>query len=184
MIRINLLPVRQAKKKELGRQQLVLFAGIILVSLVINGVWTFNLKDTLSGKQADVVRRQNEIEQLEKIIGEVNTISQDKKALEDKLAVLDELRKNRTGPVKVLDTLTTVLPQRVWLIGMDEKGGALVLKGGAINNEDLADLMRELKKSPFFTEPTLQKSVQATDKEQGNSKFIEWELTCGVKYSA
>jgi type IV pilus assembly protein PilN len=183
MIRINLLPVRQAKKKEMGRQQLVLFGGLVALAIGLNLVWSFNLRGELSQKQGDVLRRQNEIKQLEKIIGEVNTISQDKKALEDKLAVLEELRKNRTGPVKVLDTLTTVLPQRVWLTGIEEKAGSMVMKGGALNNEDLADLMRELKKSPFFSEPALKQSVQKSDKDVG-SKFIEWELTCGVKYSA
>lgn len=183
MIRINLLPVRQAKKKEMGRQQLVLFGGIVVLALGVNAILAVERTADLRSKQADVVRRQNEIKQLEKIIGEVNTISQDKKALEDKLAVLDELRKNRTGPVKVLDTLTGVLPQRVWLASLEEKAGALVLKGGALNNEDLADLMRELKKSPFFSEPTLKQSVQKADKDAG-AKYIEWELTCGVKYAA
>src|SRR6478609_187876 len=100
MIRINLLPVRQAKKKEMGRQQLVLFAGIVFLAFVFNGWGYFSVSTELSGKQADVTKRQGEIKQLEKIIGEVNTITKDKKALEDKLAVLDELRKGRTGPVK------------------------------------------------------------------------------------
>ncbi len=183
MIRINLLPVRAAKKKEMGRQQLVLFAGLVILVLGLNAIWWFNVSHARDEKVAQAAKLRAEIAQLEKIIGEVNTISKDKKALEEKLAVLDQLRKARTGPVKALDSLAQTLPQRAWFHEVTEKAGSLVIKGGAVSNEDLADLMRELKRSKYFTEPTLRKSVQSTDKESG-SKYIEFELTCGVKNSA
>ena len=181
MIRINLLPVRQAKKKEQGRQQLVLMAGVVILALAGNALWWWNTSSTLDAKKAEVTRRKAEIQQLEKIIGEVNTITKDKKALEEKLAVLDQLKKGRTGPVKVMDSLATLMPKRVWLIGLEEKGGHVSIKGGAVTNEDLADLIRELKKSPFFSNPTLKKAVQRAG--QG-PKFIEYEIGCGVNYSA
>lgn len=181
MIRINLLPVRQAKKKEQGRQQLVLIAGVVFLTVVLNGFWWWTTSSELADKQQEVARRQAEIQQLERIIGEVNTITKDKKALEDKLAVLEQLKKGRTGPVKVMDALATLMPKRAWLAGLEEKGGQLVIKGGAVTNEDLADLIRELKKSAFFQNPTLKKAVQRSG--QG-PKFIEFEIGCGVNYSA
>jgi type IV pilus assembly protein PilN len=181
MIRINLLPVRQAKKKEQGRQQLVLLAGVFVLAVALSALWWWSTSSTLAEKKAQVARRQSEIQQLEKIIGEVNNINKEKKAVEEKLAVLEKLKKGRTGPVKVMDALATLMPKRAWLISLEEKGGRVTLKGGAVTNEDLADLISELKKSPFFQGPTLKKAVQRGDKGQ---KFIEYEIGCGVNYSA
>lgn len=181
MIRINLLPVRQAKKKEQGRQQLVGIGGVVFLAVVLNALWWWNTSSELGDRQKEVARRQAEIQQLEKIIGEVNTITKDKQALEDKLAVLESLKKGRTGPVKLMDALATLMPKRAWLASLEEKGGQLTLKGGAVTNEDLADLIRELKKSPFFKNPTLRKAVQQVGK---GPTFIEYEIGCGVNYSA
>jgi type IV pilus assembly protein PilN len=182
MIRINLLPVRAAKKKEVGRQQLVFFAGVIFLAAILNGFWWWSTTAELDDRLAKETKLKNDIAQLERIIGEVNTISKDKKALEDKLAVLSELKKARTGPVQMLDALATVMPEKVWILSLDEKGGSLSLKGSAVSAEDIADLMRELKKSPFFQEPTLKKATQKDDKTTG-LKFMEFEVTCGVSYT-
>ncbi len=183
MIRINLLPVRAAKKKEIGRQQLVFFAAVIFLALVLNAFWWWTVDNEKSERLAKEVKLKNDIAQLERIIGEVNTISKDKKALEDKLAVLNELKKSRSGPVKMLDALATIIPPKVWITNITEKNNSVTVKGSAISNEDVADFMRELKKSPFFKEPSLKKTVQKDDSKNG-VKYVEFELTCSVSYSA
>src|SRR5690606_28723627 len=110
-------------------------------------------------------------------------IKKDQAELEEKLAVLERLRKGRTGPVKMLDALATLMPDRVWLREVDEKGGTLTLKGSAVTNEDLADFMRELKKEAFFSEPALKRAVQV-DGKGGGAPVIEFELSCGINFSA
>src|SRR5439155_848311 len=87
----------------------------------------------LSGGTA---KTRTEIAQLEKTIGEVKSIKDDKKALEDKLKILDTLKKGRTGPVKVMDELATVIPQRVWLTDYAEQGGNVTMTGQAAAYED------------------------------------------------
>ena len=107
MIRINLIPVRQVKKRELGRQQLVIFAAVLFVVGVGNYLWIDSVEDGSGQAEGPVVKLQNDIAQLEKVIGEVNSITKEKKALEDKLKVLDTLKKRRAGPVKVMDALAS-----------------------------------------------------------------------------
>lgn len=183
MIRINLLPTRKSKKKEQGLQQLAILAACVLVALGANFWWTSSHESELQEKKQQVAKLQEDIAALDKIIGEITNITKDKKALEEKLATLDKLRKARTGPVKMMDALATLVPDRVWLTNMEEQGGALVLKGQAVTNEDLADFMRELKKNPFFQEPSLKRAVQVESREAG-TRTIEFELSCAINYSA
>src|SRR5207245_2818014 len=145
MIHINLLPVRAKKKREFGQQLIVLFAVVVVGALVGNYLWYRSVDDALAqvDRQIDATRAQ--IRQLEKTIGEVKTITQDKKALEDKLKVLDALKKGRTGPVKVLDEMSALIPARVWIGDFDEKGGQATIKGNAVAYEDLSAFVQKLK---------------------------------------
>src|SRR3954470_15225704 len=101
MIHINLLPVRAKKKREFGQQLLVLFGVLVVATLIGNYLWYRSVDDTLVNVTRQIDGTRAQITQLDKTIGEVKTIKEDKKALEDKLQVLDTLKKGRTGPVKV-----------------------------------------------------------------------------------
>lgn len=180
MIRVNLLPVRQAQRREMGKKQLILLALLILGAGVGNWKWVEGVNTRLSTKQAQVAQLQRDIAQLEKVIGEVNTISKEMKSLEEKLAVLDQLRQGRSGPVKFLDALATVMPEKVWMLSVTEKEKQITIKGAAVSNDDLADFMRALKDNPYFSEPTLRRSVQ---KGSGDNRTVEFELSCRVNYS-
>src|ERR1700722_2872757 len=127
MVRINLIPVRQGKKRELGRQQLVLFALVLAIGVVGNYLWIGHVQEDVGSQRQTVNKIQHEITALDAAIGEVNSITKEKKDLEDKLKVLDTLKKKRVGPVKVMDQLAQVMPAHVWLTDMQEKGGAVSL---------------------------------------------------------
>src|SRR5919106_2146007 len=145
MIKINLLPVRQVKKREAGKQILVLYAVLLLGALLGNWFW-WSSRDDAKAELANKVRAtEGKIKELERIIGEVNNINKRKKELEEKLAVLNELRKGRSGPVRILDALAEATPKKVWLKEFDEKGGQVKLTGTAFSHEDVAELMRGLQ---------------------------------------
>lgn len=183
MIRINLLPIRKSRKKEAGQKQLAILAACVLAALGGNWLWYSDLDGKLTEKRQAVAKLKTEIAQLDSIIGEITNIKKDQKDLEEKLAVLERLRKGRTGPVKMLDALATLMPERVWIREVDEKGGSLTLRGYAVTNEDLADLMREMKRNQFFQEPALKRASQVEDRESG-TRVIEFELSCAVNFSA
>jgi type IV pilus assembly protein PilN len=144
MIRINLLPTRQVKKREMGRQVLVLFAAVLILAAVMNYLWYSNRAEARDQAQARRDRTESEIAALEKSIGEVNNINKRKKEVEDKLKILDDLKKGRSGPVRVLDALATSMPKRVWLKEWDEKANAVKVVGNAMSHDDVADFMRSL----------------------------------------
>ena len=183
MIRINLIPVRQVKKRELGRQQLYLFGILFLGGLLANYFWVRDAQEILARKRAQVAKLNLDIQGLDRAIGEVKTITSEKKDLEDKLKVLDTLKKKRVGPVKVLDALAQVIPAHVWLTSLAEKGGNVELSGLGMTNDDVAEFMRELKRSQYFSNIILKK-VTAQDTTGPVNQVVKFEITCSVSYSA
>lgn len=144
MIRINLLPIRQGKKRELGRQFLVVAAGLTMMALIGNWFWFNQLDQQRDRSQVRIDDTKKRIAELEQVIGEVNNINKRRKEVEDKLGILDKLRKGRNGPVRMLDALSTATPKKVYLTDFEEKAQAVKLQGRAQSHEDVADLMRGL----------------------------------------
>jgi type IV pilus assembly protein PilN len=144
MIRINLLPVRVAKKREMGKQILVLFAIVLVGAVVGNYMWYANRKAEFDQNAAGIKQVQAKIEELKKVIGEVDKINERKAEVEKKLGVLDNLRKGRTGPVKMMDAMSAAIPKKLWLKGFVEDKGAMKISGSAISHDEVAELMSNL----------------------------------------
>jgi len=182
MVHINLIPVRQVKKRELGRQQIYLFALLFLGGLLGNYFWLKDVQGVVDRKKGQVAKLNQDIQGLDRAIGEVKSITAEKKDLEDKLKVLDTLKKKRVGPVKVMDALAQVIPAHVWLTSLQEKGGSVELQGLGMTNDDVADFMRELKRSQYFGNIVL-KRVSTQETTGAVVQVVRFEISCTVNYS-
>ena len=98
MIRINLIPVRQVQKRTLGKQQLILFGLALLGGVMANFYWTNTAQSTLDKKKQQGIKLEGDIRQLEKVIGEVNSITQEKKSLEEIATPLSAVRPPSSRP--------------------------------------------------------------------------------------
>jgi len=184
MVRINLLPVKVSRKKEAGKQQLVLFAVILVAGLLGNYVWASQRSGVLKDARAAVDRKKAEIAQLERIIGEVKNIRAQQEELKKKLDVLDKLKAGRSGPVRMLDELATIIPKRLWLKRMDEKGGTSVaFEGTAATIDDVSAFMAALKTSKHFSAVELRRtSATGAKAGPGNVKLVDFTITAAVTY--
>lgn len=144
LIRINLLPVRQAAKRKDSAQILVLAALVVVGAFVGNYIWYSNTEDRSKKLEVSIADTQRRISELEKVIGEVNNINKRKKEVEDKLKILNELRKGRSGPVRMLDALATAIPNKVAVNTFEESNSSAKLAGKAVSHEDVAEFMKSL----------------------------------------
>jgi type IV pilus assembly protein PilN len=144
MIRINLLPVRAVKKREVGRQILVLYALVLVLTAVLNGLWYRDRAGDEQRNKERLAQTQQRIDELQKVIGEVNNINKRKKEVEEKLKILDGLRRGRSGPVRMMDALATATPKKVWLKDFEEKSNTVKITGTAVSHDDVAEFMRSL----------------------------------------
>ena len=144
MIRINLLPVRAVKKREMGRQILALYAAVLIAAVIGNYAWYANRDDELQRANQGIAQTKAKIAELEKVIGEVTNINARKTEVEKKLAVLDTLRKGRNGPVRMMDALSSAIPKKVWLKNFVEASNRVTIDGSAVSHDEVAELMRGL----------------------------------------
>jgi type IV pilus assembly protein PilN len=170
MIRINLLPVRQVKKREAGRQFIVVAVGITIIALLGNGYWYVSMTGERDKQQRRLEDTNARVAQLEKVIGEVNNLNKRKKEVEDKLKVLDDLRTRRGGPIKLLDALATAIPKKVFVTDFDEKSEVLKLIGSAESLDDVSDFMRSLN-NMVWTPKGMGRVVET--KRDGSSARVE-----------
>ncbi len=181
MVRINLLPVKVSKKKEAGKQQLIFIVLLLLGGLVGNWLWHDNRAGDLDGRTKRLNKTRADIAAIEKIIGEVTSIRAEQQSLRDKLEVLEQLKRGRSGPVKMLDELATLIPKRVWLKRLTEANGKVNFDGSAGNIEDVSAFMGALKGSTHFKTVELRNTEARTNAGQ---RTVDFAIECTVNYGA
>ncbi len=156
MIRINLLPVRQIKRRQQILWQAIAFLASLILLLAGMGVTSVSLSH-----QADQLRDQITTLNAQKIsfqaISEkIKKFKEDKAALEQKLTVINDLRSGSQLQVRVLDAIATLTPSdRLWLISLQQSTNRLQLDGIALDNATIAQYMKDLDASPYFSATTL-----------------------------
>ena len=178
MIRINLLPVKAAQKKEMLKGQLMVVALVLLVSAGVCAAGYAYVTGEVEAKQRQIDQKQAEITRLAKIIKEVKDYEKRQKDLRAKLDVLEKLKSSRSGPLYLLDELYKALPDKVWLTSFKEGGGRAQIKGIGANEEDVAVFMRNLEQSDLYEGVELKVTKQ---KVQDKIKFHEFDITCTTK---
>ncbi|HLC17778.1 MAG TPA: PilN domain-containing protein [Thermodesulfobacteriota bacterium] len=150
MIRINLLPVRAAKKKESVRFQLTL-AGLITVFVVaVTIAFYFTVKSEATAVKSDIESGEEELRVLKEKIGELSLIKEQKRVVEEKLRVISGLEEARTGPSDLFGLISTTIPERAWLRNIKDDGFVITLEGFASMDEDVAEFMRRLQRAARF----------------------------------
>jgi type IV pilus assembly protein PilN len=150
MIQINLLPVREAKRKaDVKQNALELVFALIVVGATIYYVHT-DLTTQIDTAQNRITQMQNDIEKFKPQLDQVAAFRAKKAELQKKIDVIAGLDRARKGPVRVMDELATHTPERLWLDSVSTKGTTLELTGQSLDNELVAVFLGSLGDSPYF----------------------------------
>ncbi len=158
MIRINLLPVKEEKLVNLAKGFLLVVV-VVLVSMVALLVANSSV---LSGKEksarTDIQKIDREIASLKTIIGKVNKAKQQNRELQRLLDIIIRLKERNIGPVRVFDELSLKMPSsKIWLDTIQLSGGTLSVDGKTLENKEVADFMKQLESSLFFSNVELKR---------------------------
>lgn len=175
MIRINLLPVKAAQKKEMLKGQLMVVALVLIVTVGVCGAAYTHIVSAVDDVQMQIDQKQSEIAQLQKAIREVKDFKKRQKDLRAKLNVLDKLKTARVGPVYLLDELYKAIPDKLWLTKFKEGSGKAQISGIGASEETVALFMRNLEESGSYEGVELKVTKQ---KVEANIKFHQFQLTC------
>lgn len=181
MIKINLLPLRAAKKKETAIQQITIFCCcLVLVAAIILAMYLVK-QVQISSTKADINTANTKINELKTKIGKLEELKTLKDQVNKKLDVLTQLRKNKTGPAQRLDTLSNVTPDQLWLTGYTESGNNIKITGIAYTEDLIAAFMRGMEATADFMGVELVVSEQL---DSGGTKLKRFELTCKLRTSS
>lgn len=133
----------------------ILIIGLVIVgALVAAGYWLLQ-KRALANRQETVAARQSEAAKLEAIIKDVEAYQKRKDSLQNRIDLINQLKQNQRGPVRILDKISQDLPDLVWLETMSIDGGRITLNGRGLNPNAIANFVDNVKNDPYFEEPEL-----------------------------
>ncbi len=167
MIRINLLPVRAAKKKESLRFQLTVAGLITFFVVALVTIVYIAVNSEVADLRSEIQRSEEELKALKARIGELAKIKEQKKVVEEKLAIIKELDAARSGPVDLLVKISNAIPRRAWLNQLKDEGRQIILKGAALSDDVVADFMRGLERYADLGRVELEVARRAKDAETG-----------------
>jgi type IV pilus assembly protein PilN len=191
MIKINLLaegkrPVvaRKAKPKLLSGPKDVantLLAVGVVVGLLAAATWFLIVRNQLERKKQDVAAAQREVDELQQVIKEVEDFKHKKAELERKIEVINGLKANQRGPVRIMDEISKALPELLWLTSLDVTATRINLRGSAFNMSAIASFMDNLDRVEQFQEPILTDSTQRSARSAGK-QIYDFKLNFGYSF--
>ena len=171
MIRINLLGHEFRKGKDRSRLFIKIALGYgVLIAAFLMAYWILGTKvRTLIEEKAALVRQTQKAATLQK---EIKGLKEKKEMAQTRLTLLQNLEKDRHGPVRLMEILSTLLPiDQLWLISLRENGPEIRLEGISFSNETLAEFMKRLESSSLIKQVDLIQSTQSLYKDLKVKQF-------------
>ncbi len=165
MIRINLIPHREAFRRQQIIEYIIAFAATIILSLTIVVLVNASITQDLITLQEERSHLEAKNKALSKKIGELRNLDSLREEVEGKLQIVDELQAGRFRSLETLNAIAKAMPQNIWLVGFNDNNGVLSLEGFAESSQAIANFMRALDRDRLFDDVRL--SVDKSAKAEG-----------------
>lgn len=183
MIRINLLPHREARRKQKQSAFIAMLAlGGVVGAAVVLMVGAYNASQISVQNQRNNVLKQASAE-LDKQIGEITNLKEEIAALQARQQAVEDLQGDRNQPVYLLDELVRQTPDGVHLKTVKQSGQRVILTGNAQSQERVAEMLRNLSsQSAWLEKPDLTEVRAATlGQNKTGRKVVEFTLAVSIK---
>lgn len=173
MIRVNLLPHREEKRKA-RRQQFYALSGVVAV--LAGFIWFVGF--SFINRMIDAQTEKNgflksEIAVLDKQIEEINKLKEQTESLLQRKQVIESLQANRSETVHLFNELARQLPPGVYLKSIKQEGQKITLLGHAQSNARVSTLMHNLDESPILERPVL---IEIKAAQVGKRRMSEFSM--------
>ena len=182
MIKINLLPVKEDKliTEAKGFIAICLISIVVLVVLIVSNSSLLTKREEESRER--IAEADAEIAKLKSIMGEIKNLKDKKAKLQEKMDMIIKLQEQNIGPVRVLDELSLKLPSnKIWADKLTIKGNKLDLDGKTLENQEVANFMKQLENSLFFSNINLKKVTK--DKAVQGVTVLSYGLNTTVHFA-
>lgn len=174
MIRINLLAVERARARKrvvISAAHRVTFGAtvILLGTAVLIGWWFWSLRQQSAQIDEDIARAEAETRQIRSVLEQVRKFESQKALLQQRVTLIEQLRKGQYAPVHLLDEISKSLPDRLWLNEMTQVGAEFTLSGMTDSLTAVSDFVANLESTRWFKKPVeIVDSQVQTDAKAGD----------------
>ena len=166
LTRINLLPYREEIKQRKQQQFKVLMLRAFAVGLGLAAATYLGIDNAISNQEGRNNFLQTEIDRLDRELGEIDKLQQEKEAFLAKKLKVEELQEKRYQAAYILDSLNTLTPDNTYLTALEaESPTSYKISGHAISDNKIAVMMRSLPSTGIFLQPELL-SIKKVDNYQ------------------
>lgn len=178
MIRVNLLPHREEKRRA-RRQQFFALVGLVSVLAALIVFLGYTVIAGYIGSQKDKNDfLKKEIAELDKQISQIKSLQEQIQALLSRKQIIESLQRDRAEPVNLLNELAKQMPDGVYLKTMKQSGQSIALNGYSQSNARVSTLMRNIESSPWLTGARLIETKAVT---VGGKRMNEFNMTASIK---
>jgi type IV pilus assembly protein PilN len=184
MIRINLLAVeRERGKKRVfisAAQRVTIAASLILVgTTLIVGWWFWSLRQTSARVDDELLQAEAETRKIRSVLEQVRKFESQKALLQQRVSLIEQLRKGQSAPVHLLDEISKSLPERLWLSDMSQTGSDFTMSGLTDSLTAVSDFVANLESTRWFKKPVeIVDSQVQTDAKAGD--LIKFQIKAQV----
>ncbi len=179
MIKINLLAKR--KKTFSASRELVIGTGFLIMLLAAGIFWYYQLNSKIENLQSQISETKRQIETAQDKVKKIDKLKEEKKELDKKLALIKDLKSKQKGPAPLLNQISLIIPDAIWLSSLSTKGNQLALEGMSLTANNVADFMKSLENTNVLTQIELDKTEQES---MADKKVQKFKVTCVVKGAA
>ena len=177
MIKINLLLAKKEKKKAGIRREIIVLIASVVFLLFVLGLLQWRMNGTKDDLLLDISTKEKEIAKNKSLTEQLNKAKESNKLLDEKLNVINSLRKEKSSPARVLDELSIDKPEKIQFESLKKEGSKLGIEGIALDDETVANFMENLRKSKLFKNVDLVISEQV---EQNKIKLKKFSIICEI----
>jgi len=158
MIKINLLPVKDDKLINEAKGYIIIALSSLAIVVVLIILNSSVLTEREQESRMRIEEADKEIANLKSIMGEIQNLKEKKAKLQEKMDMIIKLQEQNIGPVRVLDELSLKLPSnKIWIEDLSLKGDRIDMSGKTLENQEVANFMKQLENSLFFSNINLKK---------------------------
>ena len=177
MIRINLLPHRETRRKQQKQQFFIALGAVVIAGAVLAYSVYFHLGGQFDEEVARNKFLTEEIKKVDKEIADINRLKEATASLLARKQVVETLQSNRSETVHLLDQLVRQLPDGMYLRSVRQQGAMVVIHGVTQSQARVSTLMRNLESSQKLGSPAL---VEIKALQQGTTRANEFTLNVTI----
>ncbi len=183
MIKINLLTVdrertkRKAAKFQIVGQKLTIACSLILVVAALGvGWWFWSLQRESAVLDQQIADAERETARLQSVIQQVAQFEARRVQLQQRVTLIEQLRKGQTGPVHLLDEVSRALPEAMWLTDLKQTVAEVLIDGRCTTLNALSDFVSALEASNLFQKPVEIVDSQAETAAGSGTELIRFSV--------